>query len=307
MKILQIGYGYWGKKITKTLTQIKNINEISILDPFVTNIKNFSKKVKFIKKIKKKTFDYIFIATPVKKHFFYINKFEKLGIPIFVEKPLIDHRNNNKLIKKIENKKIFTGYIYLYNKFIINLKKIIDDQKTKPLFIKFQRNNLGPIRKDVDVLYDLGSHDLSIINYLFEDSYVSLIKVDSGKILEQSNKKDYYNIFLKIKKTLINIEINWLNVVKERRISIFFKKKIIQYDEIQNKIIEKYIPENFYEKTLFNIDYLKIKEKIHIYKNNNPLKNEILTFIKNNKSDYLFNKKISFKTQKLLYKIKKFK
>lgn len=307
MNVLQIGYGYWGKKITAVLEKIKIIKEIMILDPFIKNKKNLSKKIKFIEKINKVRFNYIFITTPVKKHFYYINKFKKLRTPIFVEKPLIDHRNNNELIKKISNTTIFTGYVYLYNKFIIKLKKIINAQKTTPLFIKFERNNLGPIRRDVDVLYDLGSHDLSIINYLFQNKDVSILKIDSGKILEQSKKKDYYNIYLKINKTLINIEINWLNVVKERRISVFFKRKIIQYDEIQNKIIEKYICKNFYNKTLFNIDSLKIKERVYIFDNNNPLRNEILTFIKKNKADFIFNKKISLKTQKLLYKIKNFK
>ena len=90
-----------------------------------------------------------------------------------------------------------------------------------PFLIKFERKNLGPIRKDVDVLYDLASHDISIIYFLFENHKVTIKKVDRFKYINSKNY-DSYNIHLKINNQInVIIEVNWLNVVKERKISFF--------------------------------------------------------------------------------------
>ena len=69
----------------------------------------------------------------------------------------------------LNHKKILMfGYIYLFNNNIKYLKKYITSNKNgKILYIKFERQNLGPIRDDVSASYDLSSHDLSIFVYLF--------------------------------------------------------------------------------------------------------------------------------------------
>ena len=102
------------------------------------------------------------------------------------------------------------------------------------------------------------------------------------------------------------IEVNWLNVVKERKISLFSDRSIIQYDELSNKIIEREINNTFYTKTLLNIDNISHKTRAYNFKNNNPLKSELRTFLKTNRDLIKLNKDISIKTQKLLHKIRYF-
>ena len=194
----------------------------------------------------------------------------------------------------------------MYNKFILNLKKIISKKKIVPFFIKFERKNLGPIRNDVDVLFDLASHDISIIYFLFEEDKVAIKKVDRFKYLNSKNY-DSYNIHLKINNQInVIIEVSWLNVVKERKISLFSDRSIIQYDELSNKIIEREINNTFYTKTLLNIDNISHKTRAYNFKNNNPLKSELRTFLKTNRDLIKLNKDISIKTQKLLHKIRYF-
>ena len=244
------------------------------------------------------------IITPVKFHYFYISRYLNKNKNIFVEKPTL-MPNENIYLKNIKNENIFTGYVYLYNKFILNLKKIISKKKIVPFLIKFERKNLGPIRKDVDVLFDLASHDISIIYLLFEKHQLAIKKVDRFKYLNSKNY-DSYNIHLKINNQInVIIEVNWLNVVKERKISLFSNKSIIQYDELSNKIVEREIDDKFYSKTLLNIDNISHNTRTYKFQNNNPLKSELKSFLLN-KDLIQLNKDISIKTQKLLHKIKYF-
>ena len=121
------------------------------------------------------------------------------------------------------------------------------------------------------------------------------------KIFKFSKNDDIFHIFMKInQKTLININVSWFNAIKERKITIFFKNKIIYYDEITSMITEKKVTKNFYKKEIYNVDNIKINEKSFLIKNNNPLREEILTFLKNKDYDFKKNKIVSLKTQKLL-------
>ena len=97
-------------------------------------------------------------------------------------------------------------------------------------YISFSRKNLGPIRNDIDVDYDLTSHDLSIIRKLFNQ----MPKIDSYKkyFLLKKNISDISNLHLKLKHIKIDINNSWLNPNKERIIKIIGKKKMLLFDEL---------------------------------------------------------------------------
>ncbi len=303
MKILIIGAGYWGRKIITVLKNYKKVKKIYVYDPYETN--NYRDKTILIKNFEnKKDIKFAFVASPLKYHLYYLKKLKNLNIPIFVEKPTVNRGEIKKEIKLLKSLRVFTGYVYLYNKFIKKIKRIISKEKSKPLFINFERKNLGPVRNDTSVLYDLASHDLSILNYIINVNKINSLKVLKNKFFDFSKNEDIFHILMKINyQTLVNINVTWFNAIKERKITIFFNNKIIHYDEITNIITEKKITKNFYKKEIYNVDHIKIKEKNYTSKNNNPLKTEILTFLKNNNFEFKENKIISLKTQKLLDKI----
>tara|TARA_B100001964_G_C14122719_1_gene549086 strand:+ start:169 stop:1092 length:924 start_codon:yes stop_codon:yes gene_type:complete len=303
MKILIIGAGYWGRKIINVLKNFKKVKKIYIYDPYEKN--KYGDKTTLIKNFEnKKNIKFAFIASPLKHHLYYLKKLKKLNVPIFVEKPTVNRGEIKKEMKLLKSLRVFTGYVYLYNKFIKQIRKIIVKEKSKPLFINFERKNLGPVRNDTSVLYDLASHDLSILNYLLNVKKIDNLKVLKNRFFNFSKNDDIFHILMKINdQTLVNINVTWFNAIKERKITIFFKHIIIHYDEMTNIITEKKITKNFYKREIYNVDHIKIKEKNYTSKNNNPLRTEILTFLKNNNYEFKENKIISLKTQKLLDKI----
>ena len=300
-KIVVIGSGYWGSIIINTLIELKFKN-ITIFDKSNKNKKIAKKKFKLIKFennfsniLNDKDILNVFVVTPPSENFFIVKKLILNKKNIFLEKPGF---KNVKDIKKIENylnkskTKLMFGYIYYYNTYIEKIKEIIDNKILGNIqYISFSRKNLGPIRNDVDVDYDLTSHDLSIIKRIFN----KLPKIKSYKkySLLKKNISDISNLHLKLKNIDIDISNSWLNPSKERLIKIIGKKKMLSFDELNLdepiKIYNqyaKYPKLDFFDKRFLQSKALIYKGKSRSIKLNSlsPLVYEIKTFFNSKKN-----------------------
>ena len=300
-KIVVIGSGYWGSIIINTLIELKFKN-ITIFDKSNKNKKIAKKKFKLVKFennfsniLNDKDILNVFVVTPPSENFLIVKKLILNKKNIFLEKPGF---KNVKDIKKIENylnkskTKLMFGYIYYYNTYIEKIKEIIDNKILGNIqYISFSRKNLGPIRNDVDVDYDLTSHDLSIIKRIFN----KLPKIKSYKkySLLKKNISDISNLHLKLKNIDIDISNSWLNPSKERLIKIIGKKKMLSFDELNLeepiKIYNqyaKYPKLDFFDKRFLQSKALIYKGKSRSIKLNSlsPLVNEIKTFFNSKKN-----------------------
>ena len=312
-KIVVIGAGYWGSIIINTLINL-NFKKIIIFEKNSKNKKIIKSKFNIIKfennlsnilddrKIKN-----IFIATPPSENFKLIKKIIYSNKNIFLEKPgfqnLRDLIKIEKYLKKTKSQITF-GYIYYYNDYIDKIKDILNKKILGEIqYINFSRKNLGPIRNDVDVDYDLTSHDLSIIKKLFK----KLPKIKSIKkySLLKKNIDDISNLHLELGKIKIDISNSWLNPTKERLIRIIGKKKMLSFDEMNHKEplkiydqYAKYPDLNYFDKKFFKSKALiyKGKSKSIKIKSDPPLINEIKSFFNRKKSptDIKFAKEILF-------------
>lgn len=232
-KIVVIGAGYWGSIIINTLINL-NFKEIIIYEKNSKNKKIIKSKFSVVKFenvlsniLNDKKIKNIFVATPPSENFKLIKKIIYSNKNIFLEKPgfqnLRDLIKIEKYLKKTKSQITF-GYIYCYNDYIDKIKDILNKKILGEIqYISFSRKNLGPIRNDVDVDYDLTSHDLSIIKKLFK----RLPKIKSIKkySLLKKNIDDISNLHLELGKIKIDISNSWLNPTKERLIRIIGKKK----------------------------------------------------------------------------------
>jgi len=294
-KIAIIGSGYWGSIIINTLIKLKFENLV-VHEKNVKNIQIAKKKFKVIqfennllKILNDKNILNIFVATPPSQNFKIVKELILHNKNIFLEKPGFLNVSD---VTKIENflksskSKLMFGYIYCYNDYINKIKLIIEKKILgEILYISFNRKNLGPIRSDVDVDYDLTSHDLSIIKKFFN----KLPKIQSYKkySLLKKNISDISNLHLKLNKINIDINNSWLNPIKERSIKIIGKKRMLSFDELDNeaplKIFNQYA--KYPKLDFFDKNFLKSKaliyrgnSKVIRLKSNSPLVNEIKSF-----------------------------
>ena len=310
-KIAVIGSGYWGSIIIKTLIEL-GFKNIIIYDKSVKN-KNIAKKKFNIVKfenifsniLKDNNILNIFVVTPPSQNLKIVTKLINNDKNIFLEKPGFDKINDLKKIEKYlkkSNSKLIFGYIYCYNEYIKKIKIILDKKILGEIqYISFSRKNLGPIRSDVDVDYDLTSHDLSIIKKLFNK--LPKIKSSEKYSLLKKDISDISNLHLTLGNINIDINNSWLNPTKERLIKIIGKKKMLSFDEmnldapiqIYNQYA-KYPDLDFFDKGFLNSKALIYKGKSKSIKLNvtAPLINEIKSFFNTKKplTDIKFAKDI---------------
>ena len=296
-----VGLGYWGTIVTNTIVKLNIFKKIYIHDSDIEK-KNIIKK-KFRRKVTPTTIKEIisnnniknvFLATPPKKNFELLKKLIKAKKNILIEKPGLINKSHYKIIKKmlrINKNKLSFGYIYIYNNYIRYIKKIIDSKRLGEIkYINFQRLNFGPIRNKVSAAFDLATHDISILYYLLKKK-IKLNKAVNHDIL---NKKNYDISFLNLSAGKIKIDINvsWLNPEKIRKIIIIGSKKMLLYDEMNEKkpiqIYNNYVtfPKiDKFTKNYFNHSrYIFKGSSIGIkLSNKRPLSEEIKEFIKKNK------------------------
>jgi len=292
-----IGCGYWGTIIVNNLKKIVT-KKIYIFDKNFENLLNLKKKIPSVilvnnldELIKNKKINNFFLITPPSENFSIIKKLIYHKKNIFIEKPgLLKKKKFNEIIKLNKKNKniIMIGYIYLFNKNIRIIKKIIKNKKLgKILFIKSLRENLGPIRTDVDCNFDLASHDISILKYLFEDK-INIKRVIKHKILNKRNT-DISTINSYIKNINIEIKTSWLNPEKIRKLIIIGSKKMLVYNEMEerNKILIYNQYANYPKIKKFNKIIFSNVPKIYkgSFKSiksikNDPLKDEINHFFK---------------------------
>ena len=307
-----IGLGYWGTIVTNTIISMGLFKKIFIYDNDVSKVKIIKKKfgnkvisIKFDQIKNNKKIKNIFLATPPKMNFKILKTLIKHKKNILIEKPGMINLKYFDLIEKELNKnkiKLSFGYIYIYNNYIRYLKKIIQSKKLgKIKYINFQRQNFGPIRNRVSATYDLATHDISILSFLFNKN-IKLKKFINHDILGKNNY-DISFLNLEVNGAQIDINVSWLNPEKIRKIIIIGSKKMLLFDEMNLnepiKIYNNYVsfPKiNRFSKLYFNQSkyIFRGKSKSIRLSIQKPLNVEIKEFIKSKKNltDLKFSKNI---------------
>jgi UDP-2-acetamido-3-amino-2,3-dideoxy-glucuronate N-acetyltransferase len=277
-----IGLGSWGKNIYRnleTLNVLKKIYDSNTeqLNNTVTSKKQIANNADEI--ILSKDIDSIVISSPADTHKNYIIKSLLNNKNVFVEKPLCLSLKDAIEIKKLSlevNKIFFVGHLLHYHNGFNELKNIIKLGKIGNLqIIKANRLNFGVIRQKESVLFDLASHDISMILSISE---AIPKKVEVNAIFNNSKKiADYINVLLYFENGLTAvINSDWISPYKEHRFSVLGSKGSLVFDDTKD----------WPNKLIINPSYLN-KEKKIIYKpekaievsNEEPLKKEIETFL----------------------------
>ena len=307
-----IGLGYWGTIVTNTIISMGLFEKIYIYDNDTSKVKIIKKKfgsrvvsIKFDQIKNDKKIKNVFLATPPRINFKILKTLIKHKKNILVEKPgMINLRYFDLIEKELKKNKIKLsfGYIYIYNNYIRYLKKIIQSKELgKIKYINFQRQNFGPIRNRVSATYDLATHDISILSFLF-DKNIKLKRSISHDILGKNNY-DISFLNLEVNRAQIDINVSWLNPEKIRKIIIIGSKKMLLFDEMNInepiKIYNNYVSfpkiKNF-SKLYFNQSkyIFRGKSKSIRLSMQKPLNVEIEEFIKSkrNLTNLRFSKNI---------------
>ena len=244
IRIGQIGFGYWGPNLTRNFASLDNVRIAGIFDPSSSSVEKFKSQYTDSKAysdaeslINDNDIDAIVVATPADSHYELSKKSLLAGKHIFVEKPLALRASEcEELIKISENnnKIIFVGHVFVYNVVVNRLKKYIQEGVLGDIYyIYSSRLNLGRIRNDINSMWNLAPHDISILLYLLESDPVSVSARGFSYI--QKGIEDVVFINLDFKNGVsAHIHCSWLDPGKVRKMTIVGSEKMVIYDDVSN-------------------------------------------------------------------------
>ena len=238
MNFAIIGLGYWGKNYYRILNSNDNINLSAVVDSN-QNI-NLDEGIKHFPDLEdllnsEINIDAAIIATPTNTHYEITKKLLNNGIHVLVEKPLSTKADEASELINFANEKnlvLLVDHTFLYNEAInFAIKSIQDGEIGSLLHINFERTNLGPIRSDVSCLWDLTTHDVSILNAITPNEPTQ-IRASSFNT-SQTEAFDMVNVSLNYENNLfVTMFSSWLHPEKTRKIKIVGDKKMIVFDDL---------------------------------------------------------------------------
>jgi len=247
LKVGVIGAGYWGKKHVDEYSALGC--EIFVSDLSENNLEfcrlNYNVKTtdNYFDILKNEEIKTVSICTPNSTHHKIAIEALEHGKNILLEKPIdISSKESDKIIKLAQEKNLvlLIGHIFRFNNAITKIKEIIQSKSLGKIFnVNLLWNNLEPIFKDRDILFDLGIHPLDILDNIFSKTPKNIYCIGEG--FRQNNAEFAiinYHIEndLNEKDIFVNIELSWLNPIKNRKMIIIGSEKTAIIECVQQKI-----------------------------------------------------------------------
>ena len=248
-----IGTGYWGINYVRVFNELPQTKVVAVCDQRSERLQKVERRfpgttltTELAEVLSRDDVDAVVVATPATTHYQVAHACLTAGKHVLVEKPItIKAENAQDLVNLAETKglTLMVGHIFLYNAGVRKVKDYINqDEASRVYYVYAQRTNLGPIRDDVNALWDLAPHDVSIFNYLL-DSTPSWVSATGSKLL-QNCCEDVGFISLGYQDGIVgHIHVSWADPNKVREVVVVSNDKRIVFDDIktmeQVRIFEK--------------------------------------------------------------------
>ena len=265
-----VGYGYWGKNLVRNFKVLSSceVKYVCEKDPdLAAKCKELYSAIKVVPDyetlLNDDALDGIVIATPVDTHYAFAKLSLENGKHTLVEKPLTDSHEKAVELKQMADDKgliLMVDHTFLYAGSVKYLKDNVDAGEYGNItYIDSIRINLGLFQHDVNVLWDLAPHDISIVYYLIGQKPKSIQA--TGISHTNNNIENIAYLTLKYENNLmVHFNCSWVSPVKIRQMLIGGDKKMVMFNDMDpNEKIKIYdtgfkVRSNK-DKKIFNADY----------------------------------------------------
>lgn len=264
-----IGLGYWGPNLARVLAQAQNSEFTGICDLDTARLARIGRQYPGtrsftdVDEFLASNVEAVLIATPIGTHYELARRALLAGKHVFVEKPLADTGDRAAELTRMAESlglTLMAGHTFVYSPPVVRIKELIDSGALGDVhYLSFSRVNLGLYSKDVDVVWDLAVHDVSILLYWLGEMPVR--GCSFGRCCVQGAKRDVASIWYQFPGGPVAwCEVSWLSPQKMRRTCIVGSERMVVYDDtepsekvrIYDKGVNLRRPENFGE---FQLSY----------------------------------------------------
>ncbi|QMU27461.1 Gfo/Idh/MocA family protein [Adhaeribacter radiodurans] len=238
-----IGYGYWGPNLVRNFFAAKDCCVKSVADARPERLQQLEKVFPSIKGVRNAeeiiydpNIDAVIIATPVFTHFKLAKKALDEGKHVLLEKPMTSSIEEAEILINLAEQKnvlLMVDHTFLYTGAVQKMRQLVDNQDLGNIkYLDSTRINLGLFQHDINVLWDLAPHDISILNYIVNERPYS---VNSTGITHTNNGIE--NIaYLTVNYAsgfIAHFNCSWTSPVKVRMMLIGGDKKMILYNDLE--------------------------------------------------------------------------
>ena len=243
IKIGVIGYGYWGPNLVRNFSETKDAQVTFVSDRNPDRLKLVRTRYPSINVtenpvdlINDPQVDAVIISTPVSTHYDLAVRALRAGRHVLVEKPMTGTvEEAEKLLDEAARAKrvLMVDHTFIYTPAVIKIKELVADGSLgNMLYYDSVRVNLGLFQHDVNVLWDLAVHDLSIMDFILGKQPSAISATGMAHLEGQPEDVAYITCYLQ-NNLIAHFHVNWMAPVKVRRTLIGGDRKMIVYDDIE--------------------------------------------------------------------------
>ncbi len=248
-----IGSGYWGINYVRSMSELPNIESVTVCEQRIDRLEEIGHKfpkagltTDLDEVLERPDIGAVVICTPATTHYEVARRCLTAGKHVLVEKPITTRSiDAEKLIGTAEEQDVtlMVGHTFIHNPAIRKLKTFLEEGDVgQPYYIYSRRTNMGPIRRDVNALWDLAPHDVSIFNYLL-GAVPEWVSAVGARVLGNSNE-DVGFVSIGYPNGMVgHIHVSWADPFKVREIVVVGSDKRIVFDDLNTlervKVYEK--------------------------------------------------------------------
>jgi len=241
----QLGCGYWGPNLLRNFSSQPNCWVKWVADPLQARRsyveENFPKSkttADWQMVLSDAEVDGVVIATTASSHYELVKAALLAGKHVFVEKPLAmrtSEADELAVLAAKQAKTLMVGHTFLYNPAVRFLKNLLQRGDLGQLYyIYSQRLNLGQVRSDVNVWWNLAPHDVSILLYLMDGALPSSVSARGMDYIQEGIEDTAFVCLKWANRIAAHIHVSWLDPGKVRKMTLVGSRKMVVYDDVHD-------------------------------------------------------------------------
>ena len=235
-----IGCGYWGPKIARNINSLSNASVTFLCDMDENRLVQMAMDYPMARacadaaELFTSDVDCVVIATPVRSHFTLARQALLSGKHVMVEKPLtanVAEAEQLVALARELNLVLMVGHTFEYSPAVNELRTLVRDGQMGRIYcVETERLNLGLFRNDIDVIWDLAPHDVSILNYILGEEPVS-VRVSAHGHLRAAISDNAHIDLQYANGATAHIHVSWMHPTKVRRVTLIADDRMAVYDD----------------------------------------------------------------------------
>ncbi len=247
-----IGCGYWGMNYVRIFNELRESRVVAVCDQSADRLKEAARRFPGVylttqvdDAASQPGVDAVVVCTEATTHFNVTRRLLLAGKHVLVEKPLTTiAADSEKLIDLAESNSaiLMVGHTFIFNAGVRKVKEYVQQAGGRVYYLYARRTNLGPIRRDVNALWDLAPHDIAIFNYLL-DSTPQWVSAVGGRVLRNCRDDVGFISLGYPDNVLAHVHVSWADPDKAREVVVVKSDKRIVFNDLngveQVRVFEK--------------------------------------------------------------------